>query len=563
MIGALDSSMRSRRSHAASRALNSYVYYCARLNHCAPLPFCYMGLQQKRRSHHPKFSKGLSFFPKSIVMSQSFRARQLLQTSVIPNQPIETRRGHRFFLPALALTGSFGYFSFGPMVLLIALITCIVIFDLIKRIDQGLPLVQIIAFVAILQWLIGPWLTYTLDLSFSTYYMRVPSDIYFTYAIPGTSAFVAGLIGFGSCAHQKVLILTTDRSRFVETGFVTAFAGLVGTLGTIVLAGSTVAFFFSLLSQFLYISALYFIFSSHRLRWAFALLAVTPLFINVVRSAMFHDMILWFGVLFCYIYASKKRSLLLSSVALVSASIFVFTIQGVKGSYRDKVWNLEDSSLIDEVTSFWSDSGNLISDTTLSNGIIRMNQGWIVAAVMDFVPSREPYGYGDTIKEGLISALLPRFILKDKIEAGGRLNFRRFTGIPIADNTSMGISLLGESYANVGPRVGIVGMFIFGLCLSIWNNFCLSFASTKQDFYFWLPFIFCQAIKAETDFVTILNYVVKASVVGFSVFWLIHTLILKKPRVPRAGRLHVSLNRTGSSLVGVSQSSFKSDGSNS
>jgi hypothetical protein len=496
-------------------------------------------------------------------MSQSFRARQLLQTSVIPNQPIETRRGHRFFLLVLALTGCFGYFGFESEVLSIALITCIVIFDLIKKLDQGLALMQITGFVAVLQWLIGPWLTYTLDLSFSTYYMRVPSDIYFTYAIPGTSAFVAGLIGFSSCAHQKVLLLTTDRSRFTETGFVTAFAGLVGTLGSIVLAGSSVAFFFNLLSQLLYISALYFIFSSHRLRWAFSFLCVVPLIADAARSAMFHDMILWLGVLFCYSYAAKKRSLLLSGVVFLTSLILVFTIQGVKGSYRDKVWNTEDASLIDEVTSFWSDSRNLFSDATLTNGIIRMNQGWIVAAIMDFVPSREPYGYGDTIKAGLFSALLPRFIVKDKITAGGRLHFRRFTGIPIADNTSMGISLLGESYANVGPRAGIVGMFIFGISLCLWNNFCLSFASTRPDFYFWIPIMFCQAIKAETDFVTILNHVVKASVVSFSVFWLIRTQILSKPRLSRVGRLAVGPSRPEGSLVGVSQSSFKSGGSNS
>ena len=34
--------------------------------------------------------------------------------------------------------------------------------------------------------------------------------------------------------------------------------------------------------------------------------------------------------------------------------------------------------------------------------------------------------------------------------AGGRENFRKFTGLNISDGTSMGISIAGEGYANFG-----------------------------------------------------------------------------------------------------------------
>jgi len=41
-----------------------------------------------------------------------------------------------------------------------------------------------------------------------------------------------------------------------------------------------------------------------------------------------------------------------------------------------------------------------------------------------------------------------------------------------------------------------------------------------RQFLFWLPLIFYKAIKAETEFVTVLNQLTKGSLVAFTLHWL-------------------------------------------
>jgi hypothetical protein len=85
----------------------------------------------------------------------------------------------------------------------------------------------------------------------------------------------------------------------------------------------------------------------------------------------------------------------------------------------------------------------------------------------------------------------------------------------------MGLSLLGEAYANFGPRLSLFLMFFLGAGLAFCHGLFLTFSLRHPTFYFWIPLIFCQTIKAETDLVTVLNYVAKAPVVAVGLYWLI------------------------------------------
>ncbi|MFN9036730.1 MAG: hypothetical protein ACK5YO_10575, partial [Planctomyces sp.] len=103
--------------------------------------------------------------------------------------------------------------------------------------------------------------------------------------------------------------------------------------------------------------------------------------------------------------------------------------------------------------------------------------------------------------------------MPDKKTAGGRENFRRFTGLEIADSTSMGISPLGEAYANFGSMGGIVLMAGFGGLFAASYAVAMRFTVTRPSFFFWMPVIFYQAIKAETEFAVVLNQLTKGAIV--------------------------------------------------
>jgi hypothetical protein len=434
---------------------------------------------------------------------------------------LEFGGAHRISLILLIIVGLLGFKELPYPGVLVCILLGVTSYEFVKRMDQGLPLMQVAAVLAVLQWVVGPWLTYNVDFFFSTYIMRVESFTYFAYAIPGTAAFVVGLLSVGVGARQRGLLSKADRSQFVVIGLILATLGFAGGLAEKLLPGGGLTFVFYLMSQLRYVAALYFLFSGSPLRYPLAGMSLLPLLTGSAESGMFHDLMLWMGIVGCYWYAMKKHQIWLTVIFLIIGFAAGFTLQGIKKGYRDKLRNDDKVSMMDEAKDFLANRNSMFGEENLSNAIIRINQGWIVAAIMQNVPSSEPYAMGDTLGEALSAALIPRVIDSDKTKAGGQVNFRRFTGLPLWDDTSMGLSLLGEAYANVGPEWGIALMLLFGGGMSLVYALCLSWSVTHPTFYFWIPVIFCQTIKAETDLVTVLNHITKGSIVVFGLYWII------------------------------------------
>lgn len=453
-------------------------------------------------------------------------------------QQLEKRGAHPVSLLIAAVVGCLGYVGTLSGGLLVVVMSGVILYEFVKRMDQGLPLMQVTALLAVLQWLVGPWLAYHIDLDYFIYFMRVDSATYFSFAIPGTAAFVIGLLAVGVSVRQRALICNMDRTQFVQLGIILGILGLMGGIAGKLLPGG-LAFVFFLVSQLRYVAALYFVFSGHPLRWVLAGASVLPLFTGSAETGLFHHLLLWMGILGCYWYALRRRKLWTTIVTLIFELAAVFIIQGIKKGYRDKVWNEEKGSLTQEIGDFLATPHAMFSRETLSNAVVRINQGWIISAVLQNVPSSEPYAMGDTVGDAVLAALIPRLVVEDKASAGGRESFRRFTGLPIADSTSMGISLLGEAYANLGPVGGILVMLLFGGFMSLGYGFCLVWSVKHPTFYFWIPVIFCQSIKAETDLVTVLNHITKGSLVVFGMYWLICIQLLPAARARKTAGLRI------------------------
>jgi hypothetical protein len=82
--------------------------------------------------------------------------------------------------------------------------------------------------------------------------------------------------------------------------------------------------------------------------------------------------------------------------------------------------------------------------------------------------------------------------------------------------------VLGEAYANFGEYGGILFMIAFGAFLAVYYSKVLKWTAEHPDFLFWIPLIFYQAIKAETDMVVIVNQIFKGSIVAFGGYWAMH-----------------------------------------
>jgi hypothetical protein len=432
---------------------------------------------------------------------------------------LEERGASLSSLVVVALLGLLGMIQVASNVPLVLVLLAVVFYEFQKRLDQGLPLMQVAALLGVLQWTVGPLLSYSTGWIEGRYAMYVAEPVYFSYALPGTAAYVIGLLAVGSSVRQREMLRFFGREHFVPLGVVFNLIGLGARLAAPGVPGG-LAFAIHLLSQLGYVGAIYFMFSRSVYRWPLIVLSMLPLVKTSAESAMFHDVILWGGLIFCYWFGLRRHEPLAKAGLLLLTGWLMFTVQAIKQDYRNRVWQGEEASLIDQALEFWSSAESALSRDVVANVIVRLNQGWIVSAVMARVPDEEPFAEGGTLKEAVVAALLPRMVAENKAVAGGKANFRKFTGLPLEESTSMAISPLGEAYANFGRAGGVALMLGFGLAFAGFYGLCLRWTVSHPTFLFWLPLIFYQAIKAETEFVTVLNQLTKGSVVAFALHWL-------------------------------------------
>jgi len=440
-------------------------------------------------------------------------------------QALEARGASGTSLILILIIGATGIFQVLPNGLLVFGLLAIVFHEFQKRLDQGLPLMQLAGLLGILQWIIGPYLCYATGYQMDRYIMYVKEPDYFSFAIPGTAAFVLGLLAIGSSVRQKELMFGVPRQSFLAIGIVLNVGALVAGIAAERMPGG-LSFLFHLLSQAGYIGTIYFLFSHSPYRWLLIGLSVLPLVRTSTESAMFHDMILWLALLFCYWYSLRRHSPTGKIILISVVCISLFTIQAIKQEYRAKVWQGEEASFVEHVFDFWTKEKSASDEGVMANVVARLNQGWIISAVLNNVPSAVPFANGETFVDAFYGAFVPRFLAPDKVKAGGQVNFRRFTGLNIADSTSMAISPLGEAYANFGRMGGVITIGGLGMLMSLLYSLCLRFSLKHATFLFWIPLIFYQAIKAETESATVLNQLSKGAVVAFGLHWLItHHLV--------------------------------------
>jgi hypothetical protein len=225
---------------------------------------------------------------------------------------------------------------------------------------------------------------------------------------------------------------------------------------------------------------------------------------------------------------------------ILTGFILAYLIQLAKSDYREMLWSgqLENSS---KVGAFISTIDKNISkpddmaQTQFGNVVVRLNQGWIIAKIIDNIPARETYANGATVKDAIIASIFPRFLFPDKAIAGGKLNMERYAGVQVSEGTSMDISQIGEAYANFGALGGMFFMLLLGLFFNWVIARIAHWGNRYPDLMFWLPLIFLQVVKAETSLVTVLNHLTKALLVTWFFFspwgnYLINSQFMKRKK---------------------------------
>jgi hypothetical protein len=280
------------------------------------------------------------------------------------------------------------------------------------------------------------------------------------------------------------------------------------------------------------------VFGDKKLKVAPLILVIGSIVASSLVGGMFHDLLTW--ILFVgSVYAIKyKFGVNFKLISCIGFILLAVVIQQLKGTYRSatgtegKEAGLETFSNAYETKTKGGDN-SLFSFSSLAPDLVRINQGFIVTNIMKTVPNRVPYSKGEEMSEILEAAILPRIIDHDKLQAGDRTIFEKYSGIHIRAGTSMGLSSLGDAYLNFGILGGSFFMFLLGLTYSTLLNYFKKRSLRQPVLLLFLPLIFYFPIRPDCELQTILGHFVKSTFIIFTMVYFWKSVFTDQPQIKK------------------------------
>ena len=403
----------------------------------------------------------------------------------------------------------------------------LVFIKFVQDIGHKIEVRDLIAFLSIMQWVVGPILAYNVLPYDELYWMDVSEETYMNFVVPGCLALVIGMY-FPLAEERTIGIDEIERIKayLIEhpyVGYIIAAGGLATSFLSPYVPGS-LGFLFKLLGSLQFVGVYMILFGNSKFKWILFSGLMGTVIMGSVLQGMFGELMNW--LLFSFLVISIVVKIpMWAKVSMISFGfVVILLIQSTKEEYRKATWFAETSESNSEIykqiiMKRLSDPSTIFGSSTLENMGARLNQGWIIARIMGNMPQNYPFVRGETIETAIYAGLLPRVLAPGKAMAGGRANFERFTGTPLPETTSMDISLMGEGFANYGVTGGIVFLLIIGLFYNWIIIKVLKIAKNHPILILFVPMLFFDVIKAETDFATIFNYLTKSALVIYLVFW--------------------------------------------
>ncbi|TLX73207.1 hypothetical protein E9993_15565 [Labilibacter sediminis] len=402
----------------------------------------------------------------------------------------------------------------------------IIFIDFINNIGKTLLIKEAMLLFAAIQWVIGPFIEFQKTSHHYLFKMYVTEEVYMSYLTPTLIGLYIGL----NLIHYKTSLFRLKENAtllihnhpklpyiLIGSGFILPFFSFIipGALGFVVY----------LVAQAKYIGVILLLFSTNENRWKVFWGMLIFAFLESAARGMFHAFLLWGVLIFTFVAYELKFNLTRKIWVVSIGLVMVLTLQSVKNEYRQLVWYQGYSG--NKIELFFNlafknvTSGSIFSSSQSEEMTTRMNQGWIISKIMSQVPKEINYANGSTIWDAIEATILPRFLAPHKKVAGGKENFEKYTGLDLQSSSSMDISLAGEGYINYGPRGGIVFMLVWGLFIAWFISKCEYINRYYPTFLLWLPLLFLQVVKAETSLIVVLNYLIKAFILQYAIFWFV------------------------------------------
>lgn len=389
-------------------------------------------------------------------------------------------------------------------------------FLLFFSINSVIPIRYLLGSFMCLQMFIGPVLAYNgLDkYQYFMYQMKVPEAVYFSYALPAVILFILGLhinakkLDGEVPDVKKIAEFTTQHPKLAYWLIGIGFgSSLVGGF-----FGSELSFVFYLLGSAKFVGVFLLILGNKKLKLIPLIIIYGSIILSSLGAGMFHDLLTWLIMLGSVLAIKFKPGINIKLGALFSFILLVIVIQQLKGVYRMAIGK-GDRGDVETFTNVFEEtqgSGGVFNLQSIAASNVRINQGFIITNIMLTVPDKVPYANGAELMQLLEAAFLPRLIAPNKLKAGDRTIFMKYSGMRIKRGTSMGLSSLGDAYVNFGTFGGAIFMFILGF---IYSEVLNVFHKKSKDYPVLILFttlVFYYPIRPDCELQTILGHLVKS-----------------------------------------------------
>lgn len=407
---------------------------------------------------------------------------------------------------------------------------------------KGFPLAEIITISYLVQNSLAIVVLQILDgqnyVVGDDYYLMVPINQYLPFSVISISFFYLGTksVSLPNERWYEFVITLTSKMKLKEVYFLLAI-GVLGLVSKPIVPASF-QYVSTVLAQIFPAALLTYTFYSKKIFNIYFLIGLIFEIYAVIEGGMFGSFIyfiIYYGLLFLMLLSIKgyKIPYAYAFMAAFVGILLFATLQNIKIDYRKKIWDTESINNAidnDNKSEFFKSislvfSGEVFSKDYYIPLVTRLNQGWLVSAVMEKVPAEEPFAKGETLITSARDAFVPRYFMPDKEEAGGRAKIKRFTNKPLVGFTSMNIGLLGESYANFGTVFGSLFFLLWGCFLSNFERKILNASKKHPLFLIAFTIYFGVFITSESDFLYILNTITKATLVLILINYLLRSFV--------------------------------------
>jgi hypothetical protein len=406
---------------------------------------------------------------------------------------------------------------------------------LFLRINTSFPIKELFLSLYSLQYLFGAALTYNGwdEYNYYDYRMRIGSEDYFVYVIP---VFLSFCLGFNIFVKKNSIKINRNQIDqwinlhpqapyyFIVVGFLISF--------TLDFIPSSLNFVVYILAGFKFIGLFILLMSFRTIKPILMAVIYGSILVSSFQGGMFHDLLIWIIMLSLLLVYRYQPNWTLKIVGMLVFGVFAIFIQSIKGGLREQTWkgNKEASvSLVEGVTNdVVKSNGGLFSLENLGPNIIRINQGWVLASAMDYVPLTIKHTNGELVWEYVYAAIVPRVFDENKLKSGGHDLVNKYAGREIAGDTSVSLGLFTDAYVDFGPLGAIVCVFFFGLLYGYILKQLYTKSKTYPVLILFATLAFIYPIRPDTDTGSALGNLFKT----IMMLWFIFSLFPKFFKMP-------------------------------